>query len=439
MTKIKSIVCLTLAVAAITLSTPTTSAKEFLVTGYYSPLPNQSVYMTGTYQGDIRLNGRGTNGASGQEVFNGMIAAPKKYTFGTRLHCPGYGTGIIHDRGGAIVAAGERGFPYDRLDFYFGAGEEALAAALEWGIRAIDCTEVNSPAFPIGITIPKASAFTWARLKAKQLAYNIKNAPKHKKYFDFLQLLNYSNAKEDIVAFQLQHGIINSNKDQCAGCMGPSTRKAIDQLKTNIAYALPKIGTSKEQLGKDTRKLQQILFDNGYLTTKPTGYFGPKTTEALIALQLEFDLIENKSHRAAGYVGPSTIQALQKLALRKYAKTNPNQAILASSNTVIKTTLAIKTESKNLEMFTKNLKRGDSGEEVKTLQLFLRDTGYLNEKATAYYGWNTTQAVLDYQIDQEIVSSHIQQGAGVLGPTTRKYLNANYYTTPRTKISGKIL
>ena len=59
---------------------------KFVVTAYYSPLPNQSYYMKGSYEADVVLNGRGTNGASGKEVFIGMLAAPKKYPFGTKIH-----------------------------------------------------------------------------------------------------------------------------------------------------------------------------------------------------------------------------------------------------------------------------------------------------------------------------------------------------------------
>ncbi len=58
---------------------------QLIATAYYSPLPNQSFYLRGSYEGDLRLNGNGTNGASGKEVFIGMLAAPKTYDFGTKI------------------------------------------------------------------------------------------------------------------------------------------------------------------------------------------------------------------------------------------------------------------------------------------------------------------------------------------------------------------
>ena len=59
--------------------------QEFIVTAYYSPLPDQNFYLKGNYEAEKILNGNGTNGASGKPVFIGMIAAPKTYNFGTRI------------------------------------------------------------------------------------------------------------------------------------------------------------------------------------------------------------------------------------------------------------------------------------------------------------------------------------------------------------------
>lgn len=58
-----------------------TAYRTFVVTAYYSPLPDQSRYLRGSYEADIRLNGNGTHGASGRPVYVGMLAAPKHYEF----------------------------------------------------------------------------------------------------------------------------------------------------------------------------------------------------------------------------------------------------------------------------------------------------------------------------------------------------------------------
>jgi len=55
----------------------------------------------------------------------GTIAADTEhYPFGTRMYVPGYGWGIVEDRGKAIKGA-------DRLDLYFKSHSKALA----WGRR----------------------------------------------------------------------------------------------------------------------------------------------------------------------------------------------------------------------------------------------------------------------------------------------------------------
>jgi len=63
--------------------------QNFVVTAYYSPLPNQKKYNTGTLAAEKRLQGNGTNGASGKPVFDGMLAAPSTYKFGTKIEIGG--------------------------------------------------------------------------------------------------------------------------------------------------------------------------------------------------------------------------------------------------------------------------------------------------------------------------------------------------------------
>jgi len=61
---------------------------------------------------------------------DGTIAADTKYyPFGTRMHVPGYGWGVVEDRGGAIKGP-------NRIDLYFDSHSEALA----WGRRKLPVT-----------------------------------------------------------------------------------------------------------------------------------------------------------------------------------------------------------------------------------------------------------------------------------------------------------
>ena len=55
----------------------------------------------------------------------GTIAAdPKHYPFGTRMYIPGYGWGVVEDKGGAIKGP-------DRIDLFF----DSHADAIHWGRR----------------------------------------------------------------------------------------------------------------------------------------------------------------------------------------------------------------------------------------------------------------------------------------------------------------
>ncbi len=59
---------------------------------------------------------------------DGTVAADTAhYPFGTRLYIPGYGYGVVEDRGGAIKGA-------RRLDLYY----DSHADALHWGRRSVE-------------------------------------------------------------------------------------------------------------------------------------------------------------------------------------------------------------------------------------------------------------------------------------------------------------
>jgi len=59
-----------------------------------------------------------------------VIAAPVGVNFGARFFVPGYGLGIVRDRGGSIKGK--------RLDVYFSTHERAL----QWGRQILICLEM---------------------------------------------------------------------------------------------------------------------------------------------------------------------------------------------------------------------------------------------------------------------------------------------------------
>ena len=99
------------------------------VTGYYSPLPDQVKFATGSCRGDIILNGRGIMGSDTTPVYIGMAAGPPHLEFGTNVIIEDLGKFnlpkiyTIHDRGGAIKG--------NRLDIWVGRGEQAMKKAYD--------------------------------------------------------------------------------------------------------------------------------------------------------------------------------------------------------------------------------------------------------------------------------------------------------------------
>jgi 3D (Asp-Asp-Asp) domain-containing protein len=65
--------------------------------------------------------------ADGTRAAKGTIAADTRhYPFGTRMYVPGYGNGVVHDRGGAITGPG-------RIDLFFRTHRQAI----RWGRRTL--------------------------------------------------------------------------------------------------------------------------------------------------------------------------------------------------------------------------------------------------------------------------------------------------------------
>ena len=100
-----------------------------VVTAYYKPLPGQKKYATGSYKGDIRLNGTGRT-FFGEEASEEIAAADLTILpRGTLVNVPGHKVVKVGDIGGDIKG--------ERLDIFMGSGEQALKKALGWGRKKI--------------------------------------------------------------------------------------------------------------------------------------------------------------------------------------------------------------------------------------------------------------------------------------------------------------
>jgi hypothetical protein len=223
--------------SALMISPPDTSFaaetdKTFIVTAYYSPLPNQSFYFKWNYNAELRLNGNGTNGASGAPVFTGMIAAPKSYDFGTNIFFQGLGVGRIEDRGGAIVEAWDRGQPHDRIDIWMWYGEEGLHRALLWWRREVVGT-IITPETAMGMNPIDLDGIDKGRVNLSQFK-SVKSSAVWTISADVISAfadLGYSvengDVKAMIIQYQLDHEVIKTRDEDWAWTFGPKTRTSL--------------------------------------------------------------------------------------------------------------------------------------------------------------------------------------------------------------------
>lgn len=317
--------------------------KTFTITAYYSPIEGQQRYIKGSLAADKKLNGNGTNGADGTPVFPGMIAAPSNIPFGTKMQIPGIGLVSVHDRGGAIVPAGQRGQKHDRLDVWMGSGDEGLTRALKWGKRNVtvivygldENIQESINLEPVDIITDliredygfgsENSEIISIKEKLTKLGY-FQGAIDQK--FD-------QNLYESLVKFQIDKDIIDNDKEFGAGYFGPSTRKALNSAQTDnnlpIAKAAPTDEQSEKILlagngltfldrslelgdsGESVLELQVELKKLNLFGIEPTGYFGEVTANAVFKFQQSQNIVSNKSSDNAGKLDDITRARLAAL------------------------------------------------------------------------------------------------------------------------------
>ena len=234
-------------------SVPSTcTSKRFTVTAYYSPLPNQAFYNMNSYQEEKVMNGNGTHGASWKAVFNGMVAAPKSYTFGTQIYFPGWWITEIADRGGRIVNAWERGQTNDRIDFWVWKWDEWLRRALSFGVQTLD-----------GYVCPP-----WTYSKSSLwLDYDV--FPYYKDFFDrMIRIISMRPGRDDIMVKSLQYFLANlwyMSPSDTTGFYGPRTKAAICAFQQK-ALSLPKSHDACWTYGPQTRAALSSVIRRSWLT-----------------------------------------------------------------------------------------------------------------------------------------------------------------------------
>lgn len=299
--------------------------RKFLLTAYYSPEPNQSVYYRGTYEAELEFNGRGIEGSDHTPVYPGMAAAPETYPFGTRIELPGIGVVTVHDRGGRIVESDG----FHRVDLWMGRGEEGLARAMEFGAKVLLGT-----VYPPGTEQP-AESFTLADFPAPPealvtLGYSIASlldgedlikeeksqrvSALHKAlldlgYFDHAITGYFGEVTRDaVVAFQNDAGIAAT-----PDFVNSETRTAVVLHHAALrAYGFP-VGDqtlAKGNSGKEVRALQRTLKLLDYFQGGITGTYDQRLYSTVLLFQRDHGIAYHESDIGAGVFGPRTRQAL---------------------------------------------------------------------------------------------------------------------------------
>ncbi len=374
--------------------------QTFRITAYYSPKADQRYFFQGDHTAETRLNGNGTHGASGAPVFNGMIAAPKTYAFGTQVVFPWFGIGQVEDRGGAIVQKGERGEEYDRLDIWLGEGEEGLKRAISFGVDYME-----------GYVCPEGTS--------KKVGWDLKAFPIDQNFFfNSLWIIHLWEGRKDPWVWMLQRLLQHLEyytEDELTSTYDEPTKQAVCSFQ-------------QDALGLDASSVW-------------CGYFGPQTRGALLRVIKKkgiYDLFAQKDNDEIALAGQETIEIVAPEEIPVEEKvTEPTQPEVE----VVPTPVAAPEETdpslnqKNSHylaigdtrayQFLENIALGTANREVKMLQRKLQWLGFYTDPISGVYDTTTAQAVYAFQLHHKLLNGDENPKLfGYFGPATRAKLNS---------------
>jgi len=455
----------------------------FVVTAYYSPLPNQKHYLTGNYESEIRLNWSGIRWASWKWVFSGMLAWPKTYAFWTKVYLEWLGIWEISDRWGAIVTAWNRGYSHDRLDVWVGYGDEWLQRALYWGKRTVkwniidsnsivtlDYTKLLSPNWATSWLKPKEDVFTYSLWvdsdsnRVKKLQQFLKDLWLYTWEINWV----YNDEIISIVYnFQIDNEILSSKNDAWAGYWGNITRDKFKKAYLNWEFddiKIQKIEVKQEVKAEvkpievkqeikqtpviintevkkendkleifnlplswleNTKKLQSILKElsiyNGELTWNYNDI-----TDSIYNFQLTEWIVKNVWDAWAWFYGPKTREALKNKYLN-YKKQLEEAEKVKQEEEKRRKELEDKYREiekialQKVETKTKNIywvKFWDISPNVRNLQVSLKELGYFNDNDTAIFWEKTKEAVIKFQLSNNLIENENSIYAWILWERT---------------------
>lgn len=309
-----------------------------------------------------------------------MLAGPKTYQFGTKIHLDWLGIGVIDDRGGAIVSSWSRWYDADRIDVWMWQGEEGLRRALSWGKRRISGTILSDEDVVEG------------------------------------HFIDFSNIK-----------IANIRETDYKPQQKIKTKEAISIFNTTIdAYAAP----------ERIKELQTILSQLSYYHGVIDGKYSKILEDAIYDFQMENQIIDSKKNAGAWYFWAKTrtkLQEIYTLYTENEKKRIAEEIRIAQQKAEYDKQVA--TEKAEVTLFVENLgapKSDEVGVHVRNLQKSLKLLGYFTGRDTAIFGKNTRAALISYQIDQKIPKEEL----GKIGKSTKNALSHDLFALKNTSHTG---
>jgi len=390
---------------------------SFIVTAYYSPLPNQKKYITWSYSWDKRLNWEWHTTASWKPVKPGILAAPTKYPFGTKIYFEWYGVWVVEDRWWAIVKAWVRWFEHDRIDIWMWYGDEWLQRALKWWKRVIPWRVVSRNQ-EVNLKFADDILAWLEKIKVNPEVHKKEDVIKLQEKFKELWLYNwkidwkYESIKDDIIKFQIDNKIISSYKDEAAGWFWPKTFTALlrrywakevlikqddfviqeTNAKIETILQAPEIRLDWDNPQKEEVIKVQKLFKEIWLYNWAIDWNYNSIKNKILEIQKEAWIIKKDNDWGAGYFWEKT-----KAALIEYCENNYK-----------KTTKISKQETNKIKLSSKDKSKLDKI--VKKINQYIKKKSWIDnkkrdslrkkiEKKLVYIKNKTKKEKLKYQID----------------------------------------
>lgn len=214
--------------------TTTNQEINFVVTWYYTPLPNQEAYFTWDFESEVRLNWDWIHMASGKKVFTWAIAAPKEFAFWTKIYLEWYGVWVVEDRWWAMNRVDKDWKIYDSIDIWMWSWDEWRIRCKNWGRRELKWYTVSKfEKITLNFKSSLENSYQNLYITPESNEEEVKNL---QTFFNKLWLYDwefnwkYEDIKPILIKFQLKNWIISSNSDESAWYFWPKTITKINEL-----------------------------------------------------------------------------------------------------------------------------------------------------------------------------------------------------------------